>query len=74
MRKIGQVVLVALGLVSIAGCGISVTSYVRPEAPWNLIKRVAVVPFQLPSENPVQRQLVTELFTEELQGHSHRSG
>lgn len=49
-----------------AGCGVSMTSYVKPEAPWSLIKRVAVLPFQLPSENPVQRQLVTELFSEEL--------
>ena len=31
-----------------------------------MIKRVAVLPFEIPSENPVQRQLVTQLFAQEL--------
>ncbi len=42
------------------------TSYVKPEAPWGAVKRVAILPFNVPSENPMQRQLLTELFTQEL--------
>lgn len=57
-------VLVA-GLV--AGCGgASLKSYNKPDAAWGMIKHVAVLPFELPSENPVQRQLVGNLFSEEL--------
>ena len=66
VRKFGWLMMVA-GIVSMAaGCGALVSSYVKPQAPWSMIKRVALLPFQLPSENPVQRQLVTELFSEEL--------
>lgn len=49
-----------------SGCGASVTTYVKPEAPWGVIKRVAVLPFAIPSENPVDRTLTTQLFAEEL--------
>lgn len=49
-----------------SGCGVSVTTYVKPEAPWGVIRRVAVLPFTVSSENPVQRELVTRLFCEEL--------
>lgn len=61
-------VLLILGVVAgiSAGCGASVSSYVKPGSPWSVIKKAAVLPFQLPSENPVQRQLTTELFSEEL--------
>ena len=54
-----------IGLLS-SGCGASLSSYVKPEAPWGAIKRVAVLPFTLPSENPTQRELATKLFSEEL--------
>ena len=50
-----------------AGCGgATVKSYNKPDAPWGLIRHVAVLPFELPSENPMQRQLVGNLFSEEL--------
>lgn len=49
-----------------AGCGASVKSYAKSGAPWGVIQHVAVLPFELPSENPVQRQLVANLFSEEL--------
>lgn len=42
------------------------SSYVRPQAPWASVKRMAILPFNVPSENPMQRQLLTELFTQEL--------
>ena len=58
--------LVALAGFLLAGCGPSLTSYVKPDAPWTVIKRVAVAPFNLPSENPVDRKLMTDLFSEEL--------
>lgn len=48
-----------------SGCS-TLSSYSKPEAPWGAIKRVAVLPFTLPSENPAQRELVTKLFCEEL--------
>ncbi len=59
---------IALGLVVglASGCGATLKSYVKPEAPWGSLKRFAVVPFNLPSENPVERQLVTQIFSEEL--------
>ena len=59
---------IALGLVVglASGCGATLKSYVKPEAPWSSLKRFAVVPFNLPSENPVQRQLVTQIFSQEL--------
>ena len=62
--------LVLVGFLA-SGCGISVTTYVKPEAPWGLIKRVAVLPFAIPSENPVDRTLTTQLFTEELRKGGH---
>ena len=53
-----------------AGCGGTVIkTYTRPEAPWQGIQRFAVVPFNLPSENPVERQLITQLFATELHRH-----
>ena len=63
----------ALALIGFAasGCGPSLSTYVKPEAPWGAIKRVAVLPFALPSENPVQRDLATHLFCEELR-NTHR--
>jgi TolB-like protein len=54
-----------IGFLS-SGCGASVSSYIKPEAPWGVIRRVAVLPFALLSENPVQRELATKLFAEEL--------
>jgi len=66
VRKTAWVLLIGLFGTVASGCGVSVSSYVKPEAPWGIIKKVAVLPFQLPSENPVQRQLATELFSEEL--------
>ena len=49
-----------------SGCGASLTSYVKQEAPWAAIKRIAVLPFNLPSENPVQKELASHLFSQEL--------
>ena len=49
-----------------SGCGATVTTYVKPEAPWAAIKRIAILPFNLPTENPVQRELLTQLFSQEL--------
>ncbi len=49
-----------------SGCGATLKTYSRPEAPWEGIQRFAIVPFNLPSENPVQRQLATQLFAAEL--------
>ena len=50
-----------------AGCGgATLKSYTKPDAPWGVINRVAALPFELPSENPVQRQMVGNLFAEEL--------
>lgn len=66
MRKTAWVLLIGLFGLTASGCSVPISSYVKPEAPWGIIKKVAVLPFQLPSENPVQRQLATELFSEEL--------
>ena len=57
-----------LGLVLFfsSGCGATVTTYVKPEAPWAAIKRIAILPFNLPTENPVQRELSTQVFSQEL--------
>ena len=52
-----------------AGCGTTVKTYTRAEAPWAGIQRYAIVPFNLPSENPVERQLITQLFATELHRH-----
>ena len=57
--------LALIGFLS-SGCGASVTSYIKPEAPWGVIRRVAILPFVLPSENPAQRELATKLFAEQL--------
>lgn len=61
MKKIVSV----LCLLLCAGCA-SMTTYVKPEAPWGSIHRVAVLPFATPSENPTRRQLITQLFATEL--------
>lgn len=65
MRKI-TIGLVLAVVPLLAGCGSSMTSYVKREAPWTLIQRVALTPLSLPSENPVQRRLMTGVFSEEL--------
>lgn len=54
-----------IGFLS-SGCGVAVSSYIKPEAPWGVVRRVAVLPFTLLSENPVQRELATKLFCEQL--------
>ncbi len=63
-----KALLLSLALIGFlaSGCGASVTTYVKPEAPWGTIKRVALLPFAIPSENPVDRTLTTQLFAEEL--------
>ncbi len=58
-------VLAFVGLL-LSGCGSSLTTYVKPDAPWATIQKTAVLPFTLPSENAVHRQSVTQLFTAEL--------
>ena len=57
-----------LGLVILlaAGCGATMKTYVNPSAPWEVVQRVAVLPFTTPSENPIRRQLITQLFSGEL--------
>lgn len=55
-----------MAAVLLAGCGASVVNYVKPQAPWGTIQRLAVLPFTLPSENPVRREQVTQLFAAEL--------
>ena len=67
MRKSTQFIAFAgVGLL-LAGCGsTALTSYLKQNAPWASIQRVAVLPFAVPSENPVQRELVTQLFSQEL--------
>ena len=66
VRKTALLLLVGLIGLASAGCGVSVSSYVKSETPWSAIKKVAVLPFQLPSENPVQREMATNLFSETL--------
>ncbi len=61
-----QVLSWALIVLLAAGCGASVKSYRKSDAAWAAIQHVAVLPFELPSENPVQRQLIGNLFAEEL--------
>ena len=56
----------ALIALLISGCGVNVKTYVKPDVPWDALKKFAVFPFSLPSENPVERQLVTQLFAQEL--------
>ena len=57
-----------LGLIGFiaTGCGATIKTYVKPDAPWEVVQKVAVVPFSTPSENPVRRELVTQLFAGEL--------
>lgn len=52
--------------ILLAGCGTSVVNYVKPQAPWGTISRLAVLPFTSTSENPVRREQVTQLFAAEL--------
>ncbi len=61
---IGVVGAVSLGFLS--GCVSSANYYTNPEAQWATIQRVGVSPFVLAFDNPVRRQVVTQLFTEEL--------
>lgn len=65
MRMLSQTLGVALMGTFLFGCG-SVSTYVKPEAPWGSIQRIAVVPFMTPFENPARRQLLTQLFATEL--------
>lgn len=58
--------LVLIGFLSSGCSAVSHSSYLKPEAPWGVIRRVAVLPFTLPSENPAQREFATKLFCEEL--------
>ena len=50
----------------VAGCGSTISTYAKPDAPWGSVQKVAVLPFSLPSENPTRRLLVTQLFAQEL--------
>ena len=59
---VGAVALLALFM---AGCA-SVNFYSKPDAPWATIQKIAVLPLTTPSENPVRRQLVSQLFATEL--------
>ena len=67
-----QALLLNLALVGVlaSGCS-SITTYVKPGAPWGVVKRIAVLPFAIPSENPVDRSLITQLFAEELRKSGH---
>ena len=57
----------AVVLLLTAGCGGVVgKSYVKQDGPWDVIQRVAIFPFDTPSENPVRRNLITQLFSQEL--------
>jgi hypothetical protein len=49
----------------LSGCA-SMTTYAKPDAPWASIRRIGVLTFSTPSENPVHRTVVTQLFTQEL--------
>lgn len=64
-KKVAMFSLALIGFIA-SGCGATVSSYVKPDAPWGVIKRAAVAPFTIPSENPAERELVTKLFCEEL--------
>ena len=66
MRNKTWVLMLSLMAFSTSGCGASLSSYVKPEAPWGAIKRIAVLPFNLPTENPMQRELFTHLFSQDL--------
>ncbi len=66
MRVMGSLVLLAAVVGMVAGCGSTISTYSRPNAPGGSVQKVAVLPFSLPSENPTRRQLVTQLFAEEL--------
>lgn len=63
--KAGERLLAVFLAALISGCG-TVSTYSKVGAPWGSIQRVAVLPFSTPTENPVRRQLVTQLFAEEL--------
>lgn len=66
MHSKARILIVGLVALFAAGCGSSLKTYVKPEAPRGAIKRVAILPFNLSSENPVQRQMIAELFSQEL--------
>lgn len=58
---------VCLAALFFAGCsGVTIKSYVKQDGPWDVVQRVAVFPFETPFENPVRRNLITQLFSEEL--------
>lgn len=65
MRK-GDLILSCALMALLSGCGSQMSTYVKPQAPWATIEKVAVTPFSLPSENPTRRLLITQLFAEEL--------
>lgn len=65
--KIAAVVLMlGFTVVSAAGCASSANYYTNPETQWTAIQRVGIMPFTLAFDNPVRRQVVTQLFAEEL--------
>ncbi len=66
MRTLHRVMaLIGISLF-LVGCGTAMTSYLKQDGAWSAVQRVAVLPFNVPSENPVQRELITELFSQEL--------
>lgn len=63
--RIRPVVLLLAALLSLSGCT-SATYYASKNAQWRAIQRVAVMPFRLTFESPVRRQVMTQLFAQEL--------
>ena len=66
MRKTAFMVALLVAVSSAAGCAASANYYSNPDAPWATIQRVGILPFSLAFDNPVRRQVVTQLFAEEL--------
>ncbi len=66
MHSKARILIVGFVALFAAGCGSSLKTYVKPEVSRGAIKRVAILPFNLSSENPVQRQMIAELFSQEL--------
>ena len=58
--------IAGIATLFVTGCGSRLTTYTKSDAPWGSIQKVAVLPFTTPSENPIRRQLITQLFSEEL--------
>lgn len=68
MLKTRTWIALSLLVFLVTGCwgGVTLKSYVKDEAPWDLIQRIGVLPFETPSESPGRRSLITHLFSEEL--------